>query len=134
MSNKLLIGINISIFLILFIIVLAVYFTVDKNNLQKLNDYYKNIKDNYPVCFEYLQTVAAFPSWRLSAIFGFFATIIIGVYLLLIFSIKNCSITIMFWLILWFVLFINVFVIYKVLSLWNWHYMCDDGCVKYSIW
>lgn len=129
MNNKLFIGINASIFVIFVVGIIAVNCKYENKNRQNLNDYYyDNIKDKNQECMIYLQSVGNCPIWVFSLFTGIIGTIILVLFMLLIFYIPNLSKAILFWLIVWISFVIISITMYKFLEFWNWHYMCADGC------
>ena len=127
---------NILILFIYAIKVLCLLWNREKNDVIASNNYYNYIKKN-DECLTYLQTISQLPVWRLSLISGSFITLINSFMISFVLyknSIsKNLSLNESFWLIIASMIVINFIGLYKILTHWNWHYMCDWGCSKHSI-
>ena len=96
---------------------------------QALNKEYAKLTDNTQ-CHEYLQTANSLPTWRLSLIAATLATIVSTVfYYLLLGSITRTG---MAYILILFLIIYSV--IYKLLAHYNWHYVCDHGCLKEPVY
>ncbi len=133
MNKKWLIA-NIVLFLA-FIILFSYLIKLEVNDNKVINKYYKDITDKTKnkECLQYLQTINAYPYWRLTWYASFILTSLTSFYLFSLLTIKNISKWTLFWLFFWFSLLINNFLIYKFLTLWNWHYVSNNGGAKDNI-
>ena len=123
---------NIVILIIILIIVVCLVAETEINDNNAINNYFEKIKKNEQ-CLSYLQTVNQMPTWRISLIVGLILTLLNSFIIIFVLSKKILSQTESYWLIASFMILCNFLCIYKLLTHWNWHYMCNWGCSKYAI-
>ena len=129
MDNKWMIA-NIFIFICLVVFAIGLIKVEIRDN-KEINSYYKNvISKKNKECMSYLQTINLYPYWRITFFAGYILAIFTTYYLFLILSIKNISKKQIFWLFFWFTSLFNTYFLYKFLTLWNWHYVTNNGGAK----
>tara|TARA_B100000497_G_C7576025_1_gene346913 strand:- start:246 stop:695 length:450 start_codon:yes stop_codon:yes gene_type:complete len=130
---------NIFILFIFVIVVFSLLWNREKNDMIASNNYFHYIKKNTE-CLSYLQTINQIPVWRLSIIYSLFialANSLVVSYVLhkkkqnnKLKNVSSFSSNETFWFIIVSIIIINFIGIYKIITHWNWHYMCDWGCSK----
>ena len=133
---------NIFILFIFFIVIISLLWNRERNDMIASNNYFHYIKKNTE-CLTYLQTISQMPVWRISLIYSLFIALISSIMVSFILYKKKkqnqkniltdlgaLSSNESFWLIIVSIIIINFIGIYKLLTHWNWHYMCDWGCAK----
>ena len=130
MTLKINLKMNILILFIYTVTVTCFFLNKEKRDMKLSNRYHERIKKN-DECLAYLQTVTQIPVWRLSLITGSFIALLNSFMIsFVLHKNKNLSLNESFWLIIGSMIVINFIGLYKILTHWNWHYICDWGCSK----
>ena len=103
------------------------------DDVKALNKSFEKIQATNPKCVDYLQAVTSIPSWRESVLWGFSTITFIFAFLTIVISVPGISKISVLCIGYWFSLIIVIAVLYKMLNHHAWHYTCNNGCSKDSI-
>ena len=124
--KRLYIFVNLTLLLIIGGLFYYVVLPGETSDVEQINKKYREMKDN-DRCIEYLKQVSSLPTWRFSLVHSAgFTLLLLFLYIISGYPFDKPIYFASFW-----VLFIlNAVFIYKTLATWNYHYMCQDNCLK----
>ena len=115
---------NIIGFAVIIWFLLAYVWPHEKTDVKKINNYFYQIKHNKD-CLNYLQTVTAMPTWRISLLSAAIFTLI-ELVLYIVAGVRFDQP--IHYLAFWILYILNFLFLYKSISTILWHYVCSDGC------
>ena len=114
---------NIIIVIIFFIFLNILH--VELKDMKLVNENYHKLKLNKQ-CIKHIRIINSYPSWRLCLFVSLYLTIFMTLFFYYLVKPKKNKVI----LFLIFSLFINNFVLNKLLNYWNWHYVSNDGGIE----
>jgi len=123
--NQWYIVLNIGLFILTLVLMYTYIIPHEASDIYKLNKKYREIDSNAQ-CIDYLQNVAATPTWRFAMISAAGFTLIeLILYILMGFPIDQPKHLALFWILY----ILNTFFMYKAMGTWVFHYMCQNNCI-----
>ena len=111
------------------VIILFCFVTTEQKDQNTINSLYEKLRKKEIDLTSYLQSLNAYPIWRISSFIGIGITIILSFYLYLLLNsgIDNNNKHKLMFLFFWFCFFIVTINVLMAFNFLNWHYVSNDG-------